>query len=470
MPHSRSAGAFLFDRVGTALSGHPGFARDPRDARRFHGIPRAGGIAMGLRVLVVSRIFPNRVEPLSCAFARQQLACLGRVADVEVLAPIPYLAGASLLGRRTRPGRLRAVPRRDRIDGLPVGHPRTPYAPGAGRVPGLAALNAPLYLAGLLPELGRLEGRFDVVLGTFLYPDGCAAAALARLLRLPCVLKAHGTDVDVVARWPSVRPILRAALRSARFTLGVSRPMVEALVRLGAPVERALLLRNGVDRALFHPRDRASCRRALGLPEEGRVVLFVGDLVPEKGVAELAAAWAVVRRRAREPVHLVLVGDGPMRAALEAEARAPGDRACGELVVAGPRPHAEVAEHLGACDLLALPSWREGTPNVVLEALASGRPVVATRVGGIPDAVPERQAGILVLPRYPRGLAIALEEALERRWDEEAILAAAPPAWEESAAELLAVLGAAARGERAPSARRPGARGGLNAGAAPHGG
>jgi len=249
-----------------------------------------------------------------------------------------------------------------------------------------------------------------------------------------------------------VRPILRAALRSARFTLGVSRPMVDALLRLGVPVDRAVLLPNGVDRALFYPRDRAACRQALGLPAEGRVVLFVGDLVPEKGVGELVAAWTALRRAAREPVHLVLVGEGSLRAALEEEARALGDRARTRLVVAGPRPHPEVAEHLGACDVLALPSWHEGTPNVVLEALASGRPVVATRVGGIPDAVPEGQAGLLVPPRDPRGLAFALEAALARRWDEEAILAAAPPAWEESAARLHAVLAAAVSRRRSPRA------------------
>src|SRR5262249_11120542 len=161
-----------------------------------------------LRVLAITRNFPNRLEPLACAFQRQQLACLSRWADVEVLAPVPWLPGAALLGDRSRACRLRAVPRYEAIDGITVAHPRTPYLPRAASVPILAPVNAPLYLAGLAPWLPRLRGRFDVVLGTHLYPDACAAAAVARLLGLPCVLKAHGTDVNLAAQWPAVKPIL----------------------------------------------------------------------------------------------------------------------------------------------------------------------------------------------------------------------------------------------------------------------
>jgi len=409
-----------------------------------------------LRVLVVTRCFPNRVEPLTCAFARQQLACLGRLADVEVIAPVPYLPGASLLGDRTRAGRLAAVPRHEEIDGLPVRHPRAPYLPGASRVPGLSALNAPLYTAGLLRSFGAVRGRFDVVLGTFLYPDGVGAAALARLSGLPLVLKAHGTDVNVVAGWPSVRPMIRAALRRARASLGVSRPMVEALVRLGAPRDRASLLPNGVDRGLFRPRDRTASRCVLDLPAQGRMVLFVGDLEPEKGVAELHDAWSSLRAVPGPPVHLVLVGDGSLTAKLAEASRTLADPGRGRLILAGRRPLPDVAEHLGACDVLALPSWNEGTPNVVLEALSSGRPVVASRVGGIPDAVPEGRAGLLVHPRDPRDLEAALRAALGRAWDERALLAAAPPSWEESAARLHEVLLAAAG--RDPAARVGGRR------------
>ncbi|WP_437971576.1 glycosyltransferase family 4 protein [Sorangium sp. So ce260] len=411
------------------------------------------GWSRPLRVLWVTRIFPNRVEPLSCAFQRQQLAALSRRCAVEVLAAIPYHPGVSLLGERTRPGRLTAVPERDEIDGVPVVHPRAPYLPGAGRV--LAPVNAPLYLAGLLPHVPRLRGRFDVVLGAWLYPDACAAALLARMLGLPYAVKAHGTDVNVVARWRSVRPFVGSALRSAAYSIGVSRPMVEALAALGAPKDRAVLVRNGVDRALFRPADRGAARRELGLPERGRVVTFVGSVLREKGIHELLRAFEALDADGGEPVHLVVVGDGPEREAVEQAAlrrdRAGGSAGArdgrGRIIAVGARPLSQVARHLAATDLLALPSWAEGTPNVVLEALAAARPVVATRVGGIPDVVTPGRTGLLVPPRDAGALGRALRDALARRWDDRAFADAAPPSWEESAEALRRLLARAAFGE-----------------------
>jgi glycosyltransferase involved in cell wall biosynthesis len=392
----------------------------------------------------VTRIFPNRVEPLACPFQRQQIAALSRRCEVEVLASIPYHPGVSLLGRRTRPGRLAAVPDRDEIDGIAVVHPRAPYLPGAGRV--LAAVNAPLYLSGLLPHVPRLRGRFDVVLGAFLFPDACAAAALARLLRIPYAVKGHGTDVNVVARWPAVRPIVRAALRSAACAVGVSRAMVEALVALGARPDRVALVPNGVDRAIFHPGDRLAARRELGLPERARIITFVGRLDRQKGVHELVAAFDAIAAGARdaEPIWLVLVGDGPERRALE-QAAAGRPLGSGRLLVVGPKPLPLIARYVAAGDLQALPSYAEGTPNVVLEALAVGRPVVATNVGGIPDVVCPGVTGLLVPPRDAAALAGALHEALRRAWDPQAFEAAAPPSWDESAARLYALLERAAR-------------------------
>jgi glycosyltransferase involved in cell wall biosynthesis len=206
-----------------------------------------------------------------------------------------------------------------------------------------------------------------------------------------------------------------------------------------------VLLPNGVDRTLFHPASRVDARRALGLPEDGRVVVFVGGLEPEKGVRELASAFAGIA--ARDAVHLVLVGDGSL--APELRDRAGSLRgARGRLVLAGPQPLAGVARHIAASDLLVLPSWAEGTPNVVLEALASGRPVVASRVGGIPDAIVEGVTGLLVRPRDVAGLERALADALARRWDEAAIVASAPPSWDESAGQLFDLLWEAARGGR----------------------
>lgn len=402
-----------------------------------------------LRVLVVTRLFPSGLEPLESPFARQQLAALGRRCSVLVLGVIPHLPGARLLGDRIHVGRLTRVPERETVAELAVIHPRVAYLPGVAHAPWLARLNGPLYLAGLLAYLPMLRGRFDVVFGTFLYPDACAAASLARLLGIPHVIKAHGTDVDVVARWPGLQRPIAAALGSAAWSLGVSRAMVSALIGLGARPERAVLLENGVDRAVFRPRAKAASRAAVGLPEGGRVVVFAGLLVEAKGLRELLAAWAALRSEGGPPVHLAIVGDGPLRREIaRAAALAKGDGGArrGLLFAPGAVHLDRVALYLGAADLFVLPSHREGTPNVILEALASGCPVVSTRVGGIPDAIAEGTTGLLVPPRSVSDLTRALREALARAWSVDAIAASAPASWDESAARLHRLLALAASG------------------------
>jgi glycosyltransferase involved in cell wall biosynthesis len=382
-------------------------------------------------VLVVTRIFPNAVEPLSCAFQRQQLRALSSRCEIEVLAAIPHVPGLQKVAPDLRVSKLRAVPEHDTIDGIPVSHPRVAYVPGGGSL--LAPVNGPLYLAGLAPHLRRLRGKFDVVLGAYLFPDAWAAARLAELLGIPHVVKVHGTDVHVVSGWRTVQPFIRSALSKASGVVAVSRPQIERLLRLGAPPTRTWLVRNGVDRAVFAPRDRRQARLELGLPPSDKTVLFVGRLVREKGLVELTRAV-----EALDGVHLVVLGDGPMRPELQAAA----DR-FGRVHMLGEVPLETVARAMSAADVVVLPSWGEGTPNVVLEALASGRPVVATRVGGIPDVVRDGVTGVLVSPRDADALAIGLRSALDRAWSEDALLEAAPPSWEHSAERLHSVLSAA---------------------------
>jgi glycosyltransferase involved in cell wall biosynthesis len=196
-----------------------------------------------------------------------------------------------------------------------------------------------------------------------------------------------------------------------------------------------------VDRDLFRPGDRRVARRALDLPEQGGIITFVGSLDKRKGLYELLSAF---EQMDGAPT-LVLVGDGPARRAAEQAAA----RLEGRIVVAGARPLAEVARYLTAADVLTLPSYAEGTPNVVLEALASARPIVATPVGGIPDVVDHGRTGLLVPVRDVPALAAALAEALARPWDARAFAAATPPSWDESAARLHQLLERAASGAEA---------------------
>ena len=381
-----------------------------------------------MRVVVVTKIFPSSLEPLSAPFNRLQMSALAQSCDVDLLVAIPHVPFASALGFPERAARLAALPRSERVHDLPVTYVRQLYVPRIG-----VAAAVPLYLASLLPHRDRLRAA-DVVLGAWAYPDGCAGVLAARMLGKPCVVKVHGTDVNVVLKRPAARAVAARVLTKADAVVAVSQPLAVELARIGVPPARLHVVPNGVDTSVFFPRHRAQARRACAVGDDARVILFVGRLEPQKGVRELLAAFEQVRRQVPNAV-LVFIGNGVWLEDVRARSARWGEDA---LRVLGPRPQSEVAEWMGACDVVVLPSWAEGMPNVVLEALASGRPVVATSVGGIPATLSDPRRGLLVPPKNEHALAVALSTALRRTWDEYG--GSRLLSWKDSALALHAVL------------------------------
>lgn len=391
-----------------------------------------------MRVLVVTKIFPNPLEPLSSPFNRQQFVALSKLCEVEILAAIPWFPGASVLKRWSAAGRLMKVPARAEVDGLKVQHPRFMFMPRYGR-----ALSAPLYAASLWPHVQKFAGKVDVLLGSWAYPDGVAAILLAKFLGVPAVVKLHGSDVNVVAKMFGPRQLLKLALPRASRVLTVSRPLGEEAIRLGVQRDRIAVVQNGVDPELFCVREQERCRGLLGLPNETPIIVYVGRIERAKGVFELAEAFEKMSdRRAR----LYFVGEGGAGVELKLRCSGLKDR----VQFAGGRPLNEIPLWMGAANALALASHNEGTPNVILEAFACGRPVVATRVGGIPDLVTDGTLGALVDLGDVTALSRALDAAVARELSDEDARAIAKVGarggWAESAAKLHAVLKDAAFG------------------------
>ncbi len=393
-----------------------------------------------VRVLAITKIFPNAAEPLSAPFNRQQFAALAKRCELEVMATVPWFPGAGLLARWSSAGKLAAVPSRDRIEGIEITHTRTVFLPRLAH-----GTWGPLYAASIAPVIARLRGKFDVVLGSWAYPDGFAAVVAARILGVPCVVKVHGSDINVIAKLPGPRKLTTWALSRAHTVVAVSRALGDEVVAMGVSRDRVTVVMNGVDGELFHPRDRAAARAELGLPG-GPLALYVGNLKEVKGVQDLAPAWAHVLKAIPDAT-LAIVGNGPLRGAIEAATAPFGDRV--KLVEA--QPLARVPVWMAACDVLVLPSHAEGTPNVVLEALACGRRVVASAVGGIPDLLVRPELGTLAPPGDPNALAVALAHALRTDYDPSQVARlGSRGGWDASAAALHAVLaGAASASEKA---------------------
>lgn len=387
-----------------------------------------------LRVLAITKIFPNSAEPLSAPFNRQQFAALATRCQLDVMGTIPWFPGAGLLGKWSSAGKLSAVPRRETIEGISVRHPRTLFVPRLAH-----STWGPLYAASIAPALLPYRNKVDVVLGSWAYPDGFAAVIAARLLGVPAVVKLHGSDINLIAKQPGPRRMLAWALPRAAKIVAVSRALADEVTQLGVARDRIAIVMNGVDAELFRPRDRAAARAELGLPT-GPIALYVGNLKEEKGVLDLASAWAIALRALPEAT-LVVVGGGPAAEALKTAVANLGQ----SVRIVGPQPLPQIPTWMAACDLLVLPSHAEGTPNVVLEALASGRRVVATSVGGIPDLITRPELGELVPPRAPDALAAAIVRALPTPYAPATVAElGARGGWDASAAALYEVLVGAA--------------------------
>lgn len=389
-----------------------------------------------MRVLAITKIFPNAAEPLSAPFNRQQFAALRELCDLEVMATIPWFPGAGLLSRWSSAGKLAAVPRRETIAGIEVTHPRTLFLPKLAH-----STWGPLYAASIAPLLLPYRGKFDVVLGSWAYPDGFAAIVAARLLGVPGVVKLHGSDINLISKIPGSRRMMSWALPRASRIVAVSRPLADEVISLGVAADRVKVVMNGVDGDLFRPGDRAAARAQLDLPPDRPLAIYVGNLKPEKGVVDLGHAWSKVVD-AIPTATLLVIGDGPLKGELEGVTGRLGER----VRLIKRQPLDRIPLYMAAADILVLPSHFEGTPNVVLEALASGRRVVATSVGGVPDLITSAKLGTLVPPGDPDAMAAAIVDALRSPYDpDEVARLGARGGWAASASALHAVLSEAAK-------------------------
>lgn len=357
-----------------------------------------------MRLLFLSSEFPNACEPTKATFNGDLCRALAEHHEVTVVAPISWWD--ELRTRCRHPWR--PWPRRRRLDRLVVDHPRFYYTPGK-----LRTWYGSFLWWSLRATVSRiLRGpRPDCVLSYWAHPDGEAAVRLARALGVPSVVMVGGSDVLLLTRDPRRQECIRRVLQQADAVMAVSRDLAEKVVALGVAPQRVHVLRRGVEGSLFSPGDRATARQELGLPADQRLLLWVGRMVPVKGLDTLLAACERLRQRTPD-FQLCLVGDGPLRPALVAEVQQRGLSA--HVTFAGSVEHAELGPWFRAADVTVLPSRSEGVPNVLLESLACGTPFVASAVGGVPE-IAGHAAARLVPPDSPEELAAALEAALQDR-------------------------------------------------------
>jgi glycosyltransferase involved in cell wall biosynthesis len=326
-----------------------------------------------VRILAVTHLFPTPGRPAFAPYNRQQFAELAKRHEVRIIRPIAWPEALSHKCRGSH-----------RMSSFTTEQGIEVYTPTFFYPPLLLRHQYGLFFERSIASTARfLLQRFrpDVVLGSWAHPDGWAAVRLAKRAGLPVVLKVHGSDVLVLA---TGRRRLRVAdaLHAADAVVAVSHDLAANVVRMGVPADQVHVVPHGIDTGLFTPGDQTEARRRLRLSTGTKLILFVGNVLVSKGAADLVAACALLRNQG-VAFNCHLIGRGRDVRAIAQLIRSHGLEK--QVVLSGVRSHLELVDWYRACDVVALPSYSEGIPNVLREALACGKPFVATRVGGIPE-------------------------------------------------------------------------------------
>jgi glycosyltransferase involved in cell wall biosynthesis len=359
-----------------------------------------------VRILVLTNLYPNPFQPNRATFNRQQLRALAERHEVSVIAPILWTdeTRAKLRGQKDLPAN-----RKIHCDGLSVMHPRYFYTPYVFR-----SLYGRFFECSVRSTFYQRVNEFkpDLVFAPWVYPDGWAAVRLATRVRLPVVLKAHGSDVLLSGDYRGRMRRTAEALRSADGVVTVSRDIARRTTEAGAADKRVRVVYDGVDTTKFRPGPRDEARNRLGLSLDARVALFIGNVLPVKGVDVLINACNRLAKDQNEFVCYV-IGEGPLRHSLSGRVEALG--LSERVKFLGAMPHASLPDWYRAANVFVLPSRSEGVPCVLLEALACGTPFVASRVGGIPE-IADFGPSRLVTPGDGEELALAIAELFVRPW------------------------------------------------------
>jgi glycosyltransferase involved in cell wall biosynthesis len=361
-----------------------------------------------LRVLVLSRAYPNNVTELQGLWVQRLVRQSARFCELKVVSPVAYCP--PLPGMPENYSRFRRVMRR-RWDGpVEVFHPRLLLGPGQTTY----TMEWLLYYVAVRKTVRHLrrDFSFDLIHAHFTYPDGVVAAHLGRRYGVPVVITEQNIWGPWMNQWSGVRKRAIWAAQQSACHMAISRSVRSTIESFAGKMENLIVIPNGVDGSEF----------SLPANQNGRVpdqIVFVGAVRPVKGVDVLLEAMRLLVDRGRR-LNLVLIGEAFFGAYRQEELRL--KQMVSELKLldrvrfAGKQPLRELVRYMRQSAALVLPSRAESLGMVLVEALACGAPVVATRCGGPEDIVNDR-VGVLVRPGDPAALAHGIEHVLDHHYD-----------------------------------------------------
>jgi len=387
-----------------------------------------------MKILVFTTLFPNNIWPNHGVFVKERMSAVAGVdgCELRVIAPVPYHPPIRV-GKRWGHSQ---VAREEVIEGIQVYHPRYFMIPKIS----MPFHGIMMFLSVfLLVKRIQRQFDFDIIDAHYVYPDGFAAVLLGRIFRKPVVVTARGSDINVFTDLPFIGQLVRYTLEKVDGVIAVSDALKKRIVELGIPEKKIGVVPNGVDPTKFHPMVKSRARKNLGLPNHGKVLLSVGGLSLVKGFDYLIRAIKILIDEFRETdVLLVIVGEGELRKELLRMISAYS--LDGHVRLVGAVRHHELGLWYSAADLFCLASRSEGWPNVVVESLACGTPVVATAVGGIPEIINCETLGVL-MDSNDRQIAETISKALKQVWRPQEIAGHMEQyTWENAAKSVVRTL------------------------------
>lgn len=387
------------------------------------------------RILVVTFSFPTKANTAAGIFILNQLECLKKRYDIKVLAPYPYVPKLRFL----KSYKFSEVPFKEKISGIEVYRPK--YFMFPRNIFTNKIINIVLVVEAffsytsskkVIDKLAK-EWRFDIIHSHGFVPDSVMASKIGERYSKPLIVTLHGEDVTKYSKKALLRGLSRKVLKECDRVICVSRSLRDEIYRSKLSDKDIEIIPSGYNARRFKPLGMEKCRKKLSLPKDKKIILFVGHLVERKGLVYLVKALKILKGK-NSNFLCCIVGKGVLERGLKKMADSMGIK--NNILFAGQKDPDEIPLWMNASDLLVLPSLNEGLANVLSEAMACAKPVVATKVAGAPEIVTE-DTGFLVMPKDENGLAAKISLAMGRKWNKERLLSRAK---EFSAAESAAKM------------------------------
>jgi len=367
-------------------------------------------------IVIISNLYPSPWEPNRATFNKQQFALLDDDFDKSVLVPVAFAEWFKNRKSFEQTEKLRFVPYF--------------YTPKFGR----RFYSVFMFLSIMLHSGFWIKRKkADIMFASWAFPDAVATSWISQFFKTKFFFKVHGSDINEFAKVKSRASQIKKAANSALGIVSVSQALKDEIVKLGVPSRKIHVIYNGVNHDKFSSENNT--------PPEGseqQYILYVGNLKKDKGVFELLHGFSQIHDN-YPFLKLMYAGPGALKDELLLQATQLGIK--NKVTLLGSVNHSELPSLMQKATLLVLPSYNEGVPNVVLEAMACGTPVVATSVGGIPEVVNESLCGVIIKPKNNEAVAQGLTKALNTNWSPEKIKQHSLQfSWEKNKTQLINLL------------------------------